>query len=112
MIAVLLLGSMLSQPAADWESSIQDPGRREAMRLCVPALAARARGEVASVNLISVARSARRTVMRGQMGVLQHPPPPKPGEMAPMHIVNARFAFRCWLSGSRAVRIRVTALRD
>jgi hypothetical protein len=110
MFAASLLGSALAlvQPVADWESSIQDPGRREAMRLCVPSLSARAKGEVTSVNIARETRSGSRTVLEGQMRVLLRPSSAGPGEMAPMHIINARFTFRCSLRGSRVVGARVS----
>ena len=114
MIAAPLLGVALGlfQPAGDWASSIGDPESRAAMKLCLPALSARAGGEVASINLMSLAHSGSRTVLRGQMRILLRPAPPRPGEMAPMHIVNARFAFQCRLKGSKVVGTRITPLRD
>src|SRR5436309_1780660 len=110
MIAALLLGSALVHPAADLESSIQDPGRREEMRLCVPALSERAGGEVVSIKVTNATHSGKRTMLRGEMRVLLRPPPPRPGEMAPLHIINAHFAYQCWLKGSKVVRTRLSTV--
>jgi hypothetical protein len=113
MKTLVLLGWTLAsaQPVGDVATTVQDPNDRQAA-LCVPALSARAGGEVASISVSGAKRSGSRADLRGEMNVLQRPPPPPPGEMAPPHVINTRFAYRCWLDGSRVVRVQIRPLRN
>jgi hypothetical protein len=106
MMTAILLAWLLSPiaPAGDLGTTIRSPRDRQAAMLCIPALAARARGEVASISVSSARRSGSHLYLRGEMRVLRRPPPPRPGEMAPAHIINAHLAYQCWLSGSTVSR--------
>jgi hypothetical protein len=111
MSAVLLGWTLASaQPVRDVATTVQEPKTRQAA-LCVPALSARTGGAVASISVSGAKRFGSRADLRGEMNVLQRPPPP-PGEMAPPYVINARFAYRCWLDGSRVIRAQVRPLRN
>jgi hypothetical protein len=112
-MTVVLLGWTLAsaQPVRDVATTVQDAKDRQAA-LCVSALSARAGGEVASISVSGVKRFGSRADLRGEMNVFQRPPPPSPGEMAPPHVINARFAYRCWLDASRVIRVQIRPLRN
>ena len=98
MMTAVLLGWTLASthPAGDVATTVQDPKDRQ-VALCMAALSARAGGEVVSISVSGAKRFGSRAILRGEMRVLQRPSPARPGEMAPVHIINARFAYRCWL---------------
>lgn len=83
---------------------------RTAAQRCAPLLVRKAGGTLNSIDVSRIARSGGRTTISGTMRLFLRPPPPAPGEMSPMHVINARFAYHCSLSGNRPMRATVKQL--
>jgi hypothetical protein len=92
---------------ADPAAAILDPVRREAAGLCEPALAQEANGTVESIRVESSKRSGRQMTLSGDIQVFQKAAPPRPGELAPHHVISANFAFRCMICGHKVVKATV-----
>ena len=95
----------------DAYSAIASPAARLVARRCGPTLERRAGGTLSAIEVSRTSRSGTRTTISGTMRALLRPKPAAAGEMTPMHIVAARFAFRCTVSGTHVRRATVSRLK-
>lgn len=91
-------------------TAIVSPASKLAAQRCAPLLERRARGELSTIDVSSRTRSGSRTTIRGVMRAFVRPAAAAPGEMTPMHVINAPFSFRCTLSKARPIVARVSRL--
>ena len=121
MLIPLLFSLALLQPvsggpivghAADDDpfAAIASSASRNAARRCAPLLERQVGGTLSAIQVSSRAQGRSRTVIRGTIRVFLRPLAAPPGEATPAHIVNARFAYRCTLSGVGKAHATVTRL--
>jgi hypothetical protein len=92
-------------------SQIADPAHRQAAQQCQAGLARKGGGEVSDLAVTGYHRIGRRITVKGTMSVLKRPVA-RPGEMAPDHVLNLRYAWQCRLNGRAAPRIGISPLAD
>ena len=106
---ILLLSLAAATP--DPTQSIADPERRRVAASCETFLSRKAGGEISSLDVDTLHRSGRTTILKGAMRVLQKPPS-RPGEMTATHVIVMRYSYECRQTGGGTPRIRLHPLRD
>jgi hypothetical protein len=97
MIA-LLLASMIAA---------HSPGTSSALRICKPAIARKAEGEIADISVNRSTLNRRTRTLRGNVTVFVGMGTPPPGSASAHHLIRAQYAFSC---STRAGRVRKVTL--
>jgi hypothetical protein len=95
--------------AAGTPQTSADPAQQNAAEQCRPALGRKVKGELADITVSEFHRRGTKTLLKGQMAVLERPPI-RPGEMSPTHVRNVSYAYDCQLSGRAPAKVRVSRL--
>jgi hypothetical protein len=66
-----------------------------ALRLCRPALARKAGGQIATMNATSSLASPRGLTVEGRLTAFLGMGPPPPGSASAHHLIRADFNYRC-----------------
>jgi hypothetical protein len=105
MISLLLAAVVATGPP----QTTLDRSRQTAAQQCRPALARKVKGEIGDITVASFHRRGTKTLLKGQMAVLERPSA-RPGEMSPAHVRNVRYAYDCQLRGRTSPQVRVSRL--
>lgn len=82
---------------------------KNALDLCRPALARKAGGDIATIEVGSSQRGNSRLTIKGQLTAFQGMGPPQPGSASAHHLIRADFNFVCQVERGRVARASVIA---
>ena len=99
MIA-LFAASLALQPAP------ADP----AVELCKPALARRAGGDIATIDVTASRTIGRRRIIEGRLTAFAQMGPAPAGSARTHHLGRLEFTYRCEVGGGRVRKARITPL--
>lgn len=85
MIIFLLASIMASHPASEDRS----------LKLCKAALARKAGGEIATIDVSAARRAKRGTIIEGRLTAFEGMGPPAPGSASAHHLIRSDYSFRC-----------------
>jgi hypothetical protein len=92
-------------------AALADPGHREAVQRCQPALARKVKGDAENVTVVEFRKTGRASLLKGEVEVQQRAAG-HPGELTPHHILSIRYSYECRFTGNAAPRVRVSRLND
>jgi hypothetical protein len=81
------------------------------VELCKPALARKAGGEIATINVDSTKVSGKTTTIRGQLTAFSRMGPAPAGTARTHHVIRFDFTYRCAIRGGRVRETRVNPLK-
>ena len=79
-----------------------------AVRLCRPALAVKAGGEIQTITATSMRKSGRSSIVTGRLTAFIGMGSPQPGSASAHHLIRADFDFRCRINGRNVGKTTVT----
>jgi hypothetical protein len=100
MIGLLLAAPLATGAIAD------DP----AVPVCRPALARKAGGEIATLDVTAARTTRSGRVIEGQLTAFQGMAAAKPGSASTHHLIRVDFTFRCRVAGGRVREARLKTL--
>jgi hypothetical protein len=92
--------------AADESQMMVDSSRARAELQCRTAIASKVKAEVSELSVGNYRKIGRTTILNGTVTALQRPVT-RPGEMAPMHIINLRYYYHCRWGGRGKAHIKL-----
>jgi hypothetical protein len=72
---------------------------------CRSAIAHKLALTISSVTIVSERRSRGGIVLDGSFSGYRPPVPPPPGMAAPLHVIDIKYDYRCWLRGGAVRRV-------
>ena len=95
----MLLGGLLASAGLDSD---------DALKLCRPALARKAGGEIQTIGATSVRKVRGGQTVSGKMTVFVGMGEPKPGAASAHHLIRADFDFVCRIAGRNVRKTTVS----
>jgi hypothetical protein len=90
---------------------VMEPGREDpAVELCKPALAHKADGEIATINVDSTKIRGSRTTITGRLTAFQRMGPAPAGSARTHHLIRFDFTYRCTVKRGRVREAAVNPL--
>lgn len=99
MILFLLASIAAPQPQPD-----------PAVAICKPALARKAGGDIATIEVSSTRTTRRGRVIEGRLTAFEGMEAPAPGHAAAHHLIRSDFSYRCRVSHGRVREAAVNPL--
>lgn len=99
---LLALAVFSAEPVADAD---------DALRICRPALARKAGGDIQTVSATATRKTRHGITVTGQLTAFIGMGPPQPGSASAHHLIRGDFDFLCRIKGMRVVKTTVSPRR-
>ena len=112
LLQVMTAGPIIGHAANDDPFDQASPLKaRSQLRLCRPLLEHSVGGTLSAIAVSKVRHSGSRTSIAGVARAFLRARPAPPGQMSPMHVINARFSYVCHFRGQTPIRADTHRLR-
>jgi hypothetical protein len=92
-------------PLLFWMAVAAQAPNTSAGEQCRLAIAHKLGLNISSVTILSERRSRGRIVLEGSFSGYRPPVPPAPGMAAPLHVIDIKYDYRCWLRQGAVRRV-------
>ena len=92
-------------------TAVRSTGADAALQLCKPALAIKANGEIATIDIDSYRVSGATRTLSGELTAFLRAAPAPPGHARPNHVIRAVYLYSCQIAHGRVRSASIQSLQ-